>query len=350
MNTKQGKSINRRAFVTISLLIASAALAFAEISITGAGATFPNPIYQKWFSEYHKAHPDVQINYQSLGSGAGVKQVTEGTVDFGAADSPMTDAQIAEYQKKQGSTILHFPTVLGAAVATYNVPGLNTGLNLTPDALAGIFLGKITKWNDPAIANENKSLKLPSADIIVVHRSDSSGTTYVWTDYLCKVSGDWKSHAGAAAAAVKWPTGIGGKGNDGVSGQVKNLRNSIGYVELVYAEQNKLPFANIRNAAGVFIKPDLASITAAAASVAQNIPDDFRVSITNAPGKTAYPISTFTWLLIPQQFKEAEKGKIMKDFLKWALGPGQNWAEPLSYAKLPTQVVAKELKAIAKVK
>ena len=342
--------MKRRAFISASLLMASMALSFAEVSITGAGATFPNPIYQKWFSEYHKAHPDVQINYQSLGSGAGIKQVTEGTVDFGATDGPMNDAQIAEYIGKHKSKILHFPTVLGADVATYNVPGIATGLNLTPEALAGIFLGKITKWNDPAIANENKAIKLPGADIIVVHRSDGSGTTYCFTDYLAKVSPEWKSKVGAPNTSVNWPTGVGGKGNDGVSGQVKNLANSIGYVELVYAEQNKLPYANLKNAAGIFVKPNLASTTAAAAGAAQSMPDDFRVSITNSPGKAAYPIATFTWLLIPEQFKDAEKGKIMKDFLKWAMGPGQALAEPLTYASLPKEVLAKENKAISKLK
>jgi phosphate transport system substrate-binding protein len=338
------------AFIPMLAVFAFPALSSAQTLLNGAGATFPNPIYQKWFSEYHKAHPDVQINYQSIGSGGGIKQITEGTVDFGASDGPMNDQQVAEFKTKRGNGILHFPTVLGAVVPVYNVPGLPaSGFNFTGDALAGIFLGKITKWNDPALAKVNPKVKLPDADIIVVHRSEGSGTTYCWTDYLAKISPEWKAKVGTGGS-VNWPSGIGGKGNDGVSGQVKNTANSIGYVELIYAEQNKIPFGNVKNAAGVFVKADLASITAAAAGAAKSMPEDFRVSITNAPGNAAYPISTFTWLLIPEEFKDQAKSKILKDFVKWALTAGQSMAEPLSYARLPKEVVVREEKALARIK
>jgi phosphate transport system substrate-binding protein len=338
------------AVIIFGALVFPAVSAMAQTLVNGAGATFPNPIYQKWFSEYHKAHSDVQINYQAIGSGGGIKQVTEGTVDFGATDGPMNDQQLAEFKSKHGAEVLHFPTVLGAVVPTYNVPGLPpNGVNFTGETLAEIFLGKITKWNDPKLAKGNSNVKFPNADIVVVHRSDGSGTTYCWTDFLSKVSPDWKSKVGNGTS-VNWPTGIGAKGNDGVTGQVKNTPNSLGYVELIYAEQNKIPFGNVENAAGAFVKADLASITAAAASAANTMPDDFRVSITNAPGKASYPISTFTWLLIPQQIKEPAKAKALKDFVNWALTAGQGMAEPLTYAKLPAQVVAKEQKALARIK
>ena len=330
-------------------MVALPALCSAEVQLTGAGATFPNPIYQKWFNEYHKAHPDVQINYQPIGSGGGIKQVTEGTVDFGGTDALMSDAQLEEFKKKWGFGVLHFPTVIGAAVPTYNLSGVSNGLNFTPDALAGIFLGKITKWSDPELAKANPNVKLPNADIVVIHRSDSSGTTYCWTDYLGKVSPDWKGKVGIGAA-VSWPVGIGAKGSDGVAGQVKQTPNSVGYVELIYAEQNKLAYGNVKNSAGVFVKPELASITAAAAGAAKSMPDDFRVSIVNAPGKEAYPISTFTWLLIPEQFKDKAKMKAVTDFVRWSLSTGQTMAEPLTYSRLPKEVVSKEEKAIAKVK
>ena len=337
-----------RTFAPIAAALAFAGASAAEVQITGAGATFPNPIYQKWFSEYHKAHPDVQINYQALGSGAGIKQVTEGTVDFGASDAIMTEQQIAEFKTKQGTNIIAFPTVAGADVPTYNLPGVQGGLNFTPEALAGIFLGTITKWNDPQLAKANPGVKLPAADIVVVHRSDASGTTFCWTDYLAKVSPEWKSKVGTGAA-VNWPVGIGAKGNDGVSGQVKQTENSIGYVELIYAESNKLTYGNVKNSSGKFVKPELSSITAAAAGAAKTMPDDFRISITNQPGANAYPISTFTWLLIPEKMKDPEKAKVMKDFVKWALTTGQTMAEPLTYAKLPKEVIAKEEKTLAKV-
>jgi len=313
--------------------------------INGAGATFPYPMYSKWFDEYHKNFPKIQINYQSIGSGGGIKQVTEGTVDFGASDGPMNDEQLKAFQDKHGFPILHFPTVLGADVPTYNIPGVSGELNFTPDALAGIFLGKITKWNDPAIAGANKGVNLPANDIIVIHRSDGSGTTYIWTDYLSKISDEWRSKVGKGTS-VNWPVGLGGKGNEGVAGLVKQTPNAFGYVELIYAVQNSMPYGRVKNSAGSFIKADLASVTVAAAGAAKDMPADFRVSITDAPGKTAYPVSSFTWLLIPSKFQDAGKRDALKTFLKWMLAEGQNYTEALSYAKLPKEVVAQELKAL----
>lgn len=321
-------------------------LADNALLINGAGATFPYPIYSKWFDVYHTKNPNFQFNYQSVGSGAGIKQVTEGTVDFGATDGPMNDDQLKAFQDKHSGTgILHFPTVLGADVPTYNIPGVTGALNFTPEALAGIFLGKVTKWNDPSITAVNKGVNLPAAEIIVVHRSDGSGTTYIWTDYLSKVSDEWKTKVGKGTS-VNWPTGIGGKGNEGVMGSVKTTPNAIGYVELIYAVQNNIPYGSVKNSSGNFVKADLGSVTAAAAGAAKEMPDDFRVSITNAPGKTAYPISSFTWLLIPQKFQDAGKRDAVKGFLKWMLSDGQSSVEALSYAKLPKEVVEKEKKAI----
>jgi phosphate transport system substrate-binding protein len=334
--------------LVIVLGLAGILWADSALSINGAGATFPYPIYSKWFDEYHKKDANIQINYQSIGSGGGIRQVTEGTVDFGASDGPMTDKQLKAYQDKHGFAILHFPTVLGADVPTYNIPGVSAELNFTPEALAGIFLGKITKWNDPAIAAPNKGVNLPANDIIVVHRSDGSGTTYIWTDYLSKVNEEWKTKVGKSTS-VNWPAGLGGKGNEGVSGLVKQQPNSIGYVELIYAIQNNMPYGRVKNSSGSFIKADLASVTAAAAGAAQNMPADFRVSITDAPGKTAYPISSFTWLLIPSRFSDASKRDAIKGFVNWMLGDGQNYAEALSYARLPKEVVAREKKALAEV-
>ena len=337
-----------RRILTAALGVALlAGLASAQtINITGAGATFPNAMYSKWFDEYHKLHPTIQINYQSLGSGAGIKQVTEGTVDFGASDGPMSDANIKEFASKRGTNILHFPTVLGADVPTYNVPGISTDLNFTPAALAGIFLGKITKWNDPELAKANPGVQLPAKDIVVVHRSDGSGTTYIWTDYLSKISPEWEKGPGRGPSPA-WPVGLGGKGNEGVAGQVKQIPNSIGYVELIYAIQNKMSYGKVRNKSGAFIKADLKSVSEAAAGVA--IPDDFRVSITDSPAKTAYPIASFTWLLVPEEIKDKQKMKVIKDFLGWMLGPGQKLTDALSFAPLPAPVVTKETKAIAKV-
>jgi len=334
--------------VTLALTMVVAVMVHAALSINGAGATFPYPIYSKWFDEYQKKNPTVEINYQSIGSGGGIRQVTEGTVDFGASDGPMNDEQIKAFQEKHGFGILHFPTVLGADVPTYNIPGVSAALNFTPEALTGIFLGKITKWNDPAIVAANKGVNLPGSDIVVVHRSDGSGTTYIWTDYLSKVSEEWKSKVGKGAS-VNWPVGLGGKGNEGVTGQIKNAPNSIGYVELIYAVSNNIPYGNVKNSSGVFVKADLASVSAAAAAVAKTMPDDFRVSITDPPGKTAYPIASFTWLLIPERFSDAAKRDAIKAFVKWMLTDGQNYTEQLSYAKLPKEVIAKEEMALAKV-
>jgi len=332
----------------VVLALGGIVLAQNALLINGAGATFPNPIYSKWFDEYHKTNANIQINYQSVGSGAGIKQATDGTVDFGASDGPMSDEQLKTYSDKHGSALLHFPTVLGAVVPSYNITGVSASLNFTPEALAGIFLGRITKWNDPAIAGPNKGVNLPAEDIIVVHRSDGSGTTYVFTDYLSKVSEDWKNKVGKGTS-VNWPVGLGGKGNEGVTGLIKQTPNSIGYVELIYAAKNNVAYGAVKNADGVFLKADLTGVSEAAAGAAKNMPDDFRVSITNAPGKKAYPISSFTWLLIPARFSDAAKRDAMKGFLKWALTDGQNQVEELSYARLPKEVVTKELKAISSI-
>ena len=332
----------------VVLAVGGFVLAQNALLINGAGATFPYPIYSKWFDDYHKANGNIQINYQSVGSGAGIKQATDGTVDFGASDGPMSDEQLKAYSDKHGSALLHFPTVLGAVVPTYNIPGIEATLNFTPEALAGIFLGKVTKWNDPLIAGPNKGVNLPANDIVVVHRSDGSGTTYVFTDYLSKVSDEWKGKV-SKGTSVNWPVGLGGKGNEGVTGLIKQTPNSIGYVELIYAANNKIAYGAVKNAAGSFVKADLAGVSEAAAGAAKTMPDDFRVSITNSPGKNAYPISSFTWLLIPAKFTDAGKRDAMKAFLKWALTDGQKDAEGLSYAKLPKEVVAKELKAIEQI-
>jgi phosphate transport system substrate-binding protein len=318
--------------------------AMGQTTLNGAGATFPNPMYSKWFSEYHKIHSDVQINYQPIGSGGGIRQVTAGTVDFGASDMPMTDKQLQDTKIK----ILNIPTVLGAVVPAYNIPGVSGEVKFTPEVLAGIFLGKITKWNDKAITSANPGVNFPDKDIIVVHRSDGSGTSFIFTDYLSKVSPDWKNQVGSDTS-VKWPLGMGGKGNEGVAGYIRNLAGSIGYVELIYAIQNNIPYGSVKNSAGVFVKGSLESVTAAAAS-APKMPADFRVSITNAPGKDAYPISSFTWLLIPSPSKDAAKGKILADFLNWMVADGQKMTSALSYAPLPDNVVTKVKEAIKQVK
>ena len=307
-----------------------------EVRLQGAGATFPNPLYQKWFSEYNKTNPNSKFDYQSIGSGAGIKQILEQTVDFGGTDAPMKDEDL----KAARGEILHVPTVLGAVVLTYNLSGVQGELNLTPEAVAGIFLGDITKWNDPAIASVNPGLSLPANNVSIVHRTDGSGTTYVFTDYLSKVSPAWKEKVGAGTS-VTWPAGLGAKGNEGVTGQVKQTPNSIGYVELIYADQQKLPVVTLRNAAGQFVKPALDSITAAAASVSGQMPDDLRVSITNAPGAAAYPVSAFTYLLVYREQKDAAKGKPLVDFLWWAIHDGQRIAKEMGYAPLPAEVVTK---------
>jgi phosphate transport system substrate-binding protein len=314
--------------------------------INAAGATFPAPIYQKWFGEYHTLHPDIEINYQGVGSGAGVNQLTGGTVDFAASDFPLTDAQISKLKVKT----LHFPTVMGAVVLTYNIPGVGADLKLASDVIADIYLAKITKWNDSRITKDNPGVKLPKDDIVVVRRSDGSGTTFVFTDFLSKVSPEWKSKVGNAAS-VSWPgQTLAGAQNPGVTGLVKQTPDSIGYVELAYARQNKMPYATVKNAAGAWVKPSLESVTEAAASAAKEMPDDFRVSIANAAGKNAYPISTFTWMLIPTQIPDAAKAKAIRGFLQWMLTDGQKDCASLDYAPLPKLVVAKEEKQIALIK
>ena len=329
-----------RLMLCVALLVIPA---FGQTTLNGAGATFPYPMYSKWFSEYHKLHSDIQINYQSIGSGGGIRQVLANTVDFGASDGPMTDEQLSQSKVK----ILHIPTVLGSVVPAYNVPGVSGEIKFTPQALAGIFLGKITSWNDPALVKENASLNLPNQPIVVVHRSDGSGTTFIFTDYLSKVSSEWQNTVGKGTS-VKWPLGLGNKGNEGVAGMIRQLPGSIGYVELIYAVQNKIPYGVVKNAAGTYVKASLESTTAAAASV-KTMPADFRVSITNAPGKDAYPISSFTWLLIPTQSKD-NKGKILADFLTWMVDDGQKMAQELTYAPLPESVAQKVKAAIKEVK
>ena len=326
------------------LTAALAGVSGAETNLNSAGATVPNPIYQKWFSEYHNAHNDIQINYQSIGSGGGIKQLQTGTVDFGASDGPMTDEQLAQTPQK----VFHIPTVLGAVVPTYNIEGVTGELKFAPDVLADIYLGKIKKWNDPRLAKANPGVKFPDEDIAVIHRSDGSGTTYIFTDFLSKVSPEWKDKVGKSTS-VNWPVGLGGKGNEGVSGMVKQTEGSIGYVELIYALSNKMPYGSVQNAAGVFIKASLESVTAAAASV-KEMPDDFRVSITNAPGKAAYPISSFTWLLVPAEWSDATKEKAFVDFLNWMVDKGQTMTEQLAYAPLPKNVAAKVKARIKEVK
>ena len=329
-----------RLMLCVALLVIPS---FGQTTLNGAGATFPYPMYSKWFSEYHKLHSDIQINYQSIGSGGGIRQVLANTVDFGASDGPMTDEQLSQSKVK----ILHIPTVLGSVVPAYNVPGVSGEIKFTPQSLAGIFLGKITSWNDPALTKENASLNLPNQPIVVVHRSDGSGTTFIFTDYLSKVSSEWQSSVGKGTS-VKWPLGLGNKGNEGVAGMIRQLPGSIGYVELIYAVQNKIPYGVVKNAAGTYVKASLESTTAAAASV-KTMPADFRVSITNAPGKDAYPISSFTWLLIPAQSRD-NKGKILADFLTWMVDDGQKMTQELTYAPLPESVAQKVKAAIKEVK
>jgi phosphate transport system substrate-binding protein len=314
----------------------------AQMTINGAGATFPYPIYSKWFDEYAKVDPSVRFNYQSIGSGGGQKQILAQTVDFGASDGPMSDDNLAKAPGK----LLHIPTVAGADVVAYNLPG-NPVLKLDPDAIAGVFLGQIKKWNDPKIAALNPGIKLPDQDIVVVHRSDGSGTTYIWTDYLSKISPEWKQKVGTNTS-VNWPTGLGGKGNEGVAGQIKQTPGALGYVELIYAVQNKMPFADVKNASGEFVKASLESITAAMATA--QIPDDFRFSMTNAPGNGAYPIAGATWLLVYEQQKDPMKGKKLVEFLKWAMKDGEKMARDLQYAPLPENVQERVLKRVDEIK
>ncbi len=334
----------KNAFWTILLAAATTTAVPAE-TINAAGATFPAPIYQKWFEEFHKMHSDIEINYQSIGSGGGIRQLTEGTVDFGASDMPMTDEQMSKITKYK---VLHFPTVLGGVVPTYNIPGVSADLKFSGETLAGIYLGNVKKWNDAALKKDNPGVNLPNEDITVVHRSDGSGTTFVWTDYLSKISPEWKSKVGANTS-VHWPVGLGGKGNEGVAGLVKQTPSSIGYVELIYAVQNKMGYGSVKNSAGNFVKADFNTVSEAAAGAAKDLPADFRVSITNAPGKNAYPISTFTWLLIPAKIDGATKTAIT-EFLQWMMTAGQGDAQAMSYAPLPKSVIAKEQKQIALIK
>ena len=336
------KSYTSKILLGLTIAFGLSATASAQMMINGAGATFPYPIYSKWFDEYAKVDPSVRFNYQSIGSGGGQKQILAQTVDFGASDGPMSDDNLAKAPGK----ILHIPTVAGAVVITYNLDG-NPALKLDGDTIANIFLGKIKNWNDPKIAASNPGAKLPDKEIVVVHRSDGSGTTYIFTDYLSKVSGDWKQKAGNNTS-VNWPAGIGGKGNEGVAGQVKQTPGALGYVELIYATQNKMPYADIKNAAGGFMKPTLESITAALATA--DIPDDFRFSMTNAPGKDAYPIAGATWLLVYEQQKDPAKGKKLVEFLKWALTKGEGMAKDLNYAPLPNEVQQRVLKRIDEIK
>jgi phosphate transport system substrate-binding protein len=336
---------SRYALSLLVLAIAPVGAAAAPIQINGAGATFPNPIYSKWFSEYNKLHPDIQINYQPIGSGGGIRQLTNQTVFFGASDGPMTNDQI----QAAGARVLHLPTVLGAVVPVYNVPGVSGELRFSGPLLADIFLGKVTKWNDKAIAAENSGVSLPGDDITVVHRSDGSGTSYIWADYLAKVSPEWSKRVGVATS-VNWPVGVGGKGNEGVAGLVKQTPNSIGYVELIYALQNKISYGTVKNAAGNYVRANLESVTAAAAATEGKMPPDFRVSITNAAGKDVYPISSFTWLLLYESNKDKARAQAMVDFVKWAITDGQRYAAELGYAPLPASVVKLETEAIKRIK
>ena len=314
-------------------------------NINAAGATFPNPIYNRWFTEYAQAHPNVHINYQPIGSGGGIRQVSDGTVDFGASDGPMTDEQLSQAKVK----VMHIPTVLGAVVPVYNIPNLSKELNFSGDVMADIYLGKIQKWNDPRIAKDNPGVSLPDHQILPVYRSDGSGTTYIFTDYLSKVSPDWQSKVGKSTS-VKWPAGVGQKGNEGVSGMVRQAPYSFGYVELIYALQNKIAFGTVKNASGKFLKASPEGVTAAAAAAAKNMPADYRVSITNAQGPNSYPISSFTWLLIPKQFADPAKGAAVKDFLTWMLEKGESETTGMDYAPLPAQVQAMVRKTIATIK
>jgi phosphate transport system substrate-binding protein len=330
-----------------ALLIAALAGSVVNAQqINGAGATFPYPIYSKWFAEYNKLHPNVQINYQSIGSGGGIRQLTNQTVFFGATDGPMTSDQIFA----AGTPILHLPAVLGGVVPIYEIPGVTSELRFTGPVLAGIFLGKITKWNDPAIRNLNPGSNLPNTDITVVHRSDGSGTSYIWCDYLAKVSPEYKKNVGVATS-VNWPAGVGAKGNEGVAGLVKQTPGAIGYVELIYALQNKISYGSVQNQAGEFIRASTETVTnAAGAATGKAMPADFRVSITNAPGKNVYPVASFTWLLFYENPKDKQRARTMVDFMKWALTDGQKFAPELGYAPLPAPVVQMELQALKRIK
>lgn len=324
--------------MAVLFVLVSAQCAMAQ-KLTGAGSTFDYPIFAKWFSEYSQAHPGVEINYQSIGSGGGIQQVSNGLVDFGASDGPMTDAQLAQSKVK----LVHIPVVLGADVPAFNVPGV-TNLRFSGETLANIYLGKIKTWNDPRIAQDNPNVKLPAMAITVVHRADGSGTTYIFVDYLSKVSPEWKSGPGVGTS-INWPVGIGGKGNEGVTGLLRQIPGSIGYIELTYALQNHISFGTIKNAAGNWVSASIAGVTEAASSV-KNMPSDFRVSITNAPGATAYPISSFSWMLVPVKAQDAAKGRVLRDFLNWMVKSGESQVSSLYYAPLPENVAQKVLKVV----
>jgi phosphate transport system substrate-binding protein len=334
--------LHKTKILGLAIALGVSASASAQMAINGAGATFPYPVYSKWFDEYAKADPSVRFNYQSIGSGGGQKQILAQTVDFGASDGPMSDENLSKAPGK----ILHIPTVAGAVVISYNLPG-SPKLKLDGDTIAGMYLGQIKKWNDPKLTALNPGTKLPDQDIVVVHRSDGSGTSFIFTDYLSKISPEWKTKVGANTS-VNWPTGLGGKGNEGVSGQIKQTPGAIGYVELIYAIQNKMPDAQVKNAAGQFVEPTLESVTAALATA--EIPDDFRFSMTNAPGKDAYPICGATWLLVYQQQKDPAKGKKLVEFLKWSMDKGEEMAKNLNYAPLPESVQQRVVKRIDEIK
>jgi phosphate transport system substrate-binding protein len=335
----------KKVLIALAVALFAFSAAAQKVTITGAGATFPYPIYSKWFSEYNKMHPNVEVNYQSIGSGGGIRQLSSGTVFFGATDGPMTNDQMLA----AGFRIMHVPTVLGGDVPVYNIPGVSAELRFTGPLLADIFLGKITKWNDPAIRAVNPGVNLPADDITVVHRSDGSGTTYIWVDYLSKVSPEWKQKVGVATS-VNWPAGIGGKGNEGVAGLVKQTPGSIGYVELIYAIQTNISYGSVQNQAGQFVRATTETVSNAAAAAARNMPKDFRVSITNAPGKDVYPVSSFTWLLVQESPKDVQRSRILLDFIHWALTDGQKYAPELGYAPLPKEVVALEMEALKRVR
>jgi phosphate transport system substrate-binding protein len=331
-------------WIAAVLTVIMAGVAGAQ-NINAAGATFPYPIYNRWFTEYNQQHPNIKINYQSIGSGGGIKQASDGTVDFGASDGPMSDQQLSDAKIK----LLHIPTVLGAVVPVYNLPGINKPLNFSGDVIADIYLGKISKWDDPRLKQDNPGVNLPSKQILPVYRSDGSGTTYIFTDYLSKVNPDWVGRVGKGTS-VKWPAGVGAKGNEGVSGMVRQTPGAFGYVELIYALQNKMEYGAVKNAAGKYLQGSPDGVTAAAAAAAKTMPADYRVSITNAPGPNSYPISSFTWLLIPKQFADPAKGAAVKGFLQWMLEHGESEATSMGYAPLPAQVQAMVKKTITTIK
>jgi phosphate transport system substrate-binding protein len=335
----------KRLLTVACLALACLSLASSQVLINGAGATFPYPIYARWFDEFHRLRPDALINYQSVGSGAGMRQLRAGVLDLGASDMPLPDAELAKFP----NGVLHIPTVIGAVVPTYHVPGVRKELNFTPAALAGVFSGRITQWNDEEIAGVNRDVKLPGEKIVVVHRSDGSGTTFAFSDFLSKSDPDWRRTMGAGTA-LAWPTGIGARGNEGVAGIVQQTPYSLGYVELIYAKQNRIPFGRVRNSSGKFVKAGIESMRAAAAGSARAMPEDFRVSIVNSPDPEAYPIASYTWLLTPLRIPDARKRRIITDFLKWMLAAGQRMAEPMGYTPLPASVAAKALQACDRIR